>query len=410
MPLWIIEPRDPLIVRDGRPFGSDSNARAVTLPFPYPSTLVGALRTRAGLGANGLFDGKSIDRVKQYVLHGPLLVHLNEDGSIAEWLLPAPSDALLLDPAPEEAQKDCIYRYSMAPQASSDEGDEPAQVYTNIPDGLRPIAPLTTHREKVSKRAPRFWRGEHVLGWLRDPQDGPVEVQELGIKGLELNMRVHVSIQPDAQTASEGALFQTIGLEFTHGAGGSWAQPKRLALAAHFSGAMPHFDGGLAPLGGERRLMHWRQMPNDLSPFTDADREGIFAQIIKTRRCRVVLLTPAWFKDGFRPPLQWERDSVHAQVKGACVPRMQVISGWDMAARSPKRTSALAPAGSTYFVEFPKQLSDADVRRWLDATWMKNVSDEQKQNASDDWQWALDGFGLAVLGVWKEDHNGATAL
>lgn len=383
MPLWIIEPRDPLIVRDGRPFGSDPNARAMTLPFPYPSTIVGALRTKAGLGADGLFDTARIADVKEYSLRGPLLVQLHEDGSIADWLLPAPSDALLLDPEDKNAQY--IDRYQLVPC-------ERFSPYTAMPDALLPIAPLTTHREKVSKRAPCFWRGEQVLGWLRDPQDGPVS--GLGVSGLSINMRVHVSIQPDAQTASEGALFQTHGLEFTHMPEGESKSPQRLALAAQFSGAMPHFAGGLAPLGGERRLMHWRQQDASSQPFTDADREGIFAQIINTRRCRVVLLTPAWFNDGFRPALQWERDSVTAQVCGACVPRMQVISGWDMAARSPKPTSALAPAGSTYFVEFSDRLAESAVRRWLDATWMQNISDDP--------QWALDGFGLAVLGVWKE--------
>ena len=53
---WLIEPIDPLIVRDGRPFGPTPGARARTLPFPFPQTIAGAVRTRDGLDANGRFD------------------------------------------------------------------------------------------------------------------------------------------------------------------------------------------------------------------------------------------------------------------------------------------------------------------------------------------------------------------
>ena len=38
MTIWLVEPRDPLIVREGRPFGPDPGAWATSLPFPFPST------------------------------------------------------------------------------------------------------------------------------------------------------------------------------------------------------------------------------------------------------------------------------------------------------------------------------------------------------------------------------------
>jgi CRISPR-associated protein Cmr3 len=51
MTVWIMEPHDPLLVRDGRPFGSNPGARARSLLFPFPSTIAGGMRTRAGLRA-----------------------------------------------------------------------------------------------------------------------------------------------------------------------------------------------------------------------------------------------------------------------------------------------------------------------------------------------------------------------
>ena len=52
---WIIEPHDPLIVRDGRPFGPNPSAQAISLSFPFPSTTTGGVRSRAGLKGDGTF-------------------------------------------------------------------------------------------------------------------------------------------------------------------------------------------------------------------------------------------------------------------------------------------------------------------------------------------------------------------
>ena len=53
MTIWIIEPHDPLIVRDGRPFGPNPGVQATSLTFPFPSTTTGGVRTRAGLNSYG---------------------------------------------------------------------------------------------------------------------------------------------------------------------------------------------------------------------------------------------------------------------------------------------------------------------------------------------------------------------
>src|SRR5216683_477987 len=111
MTIWIIEPRDPLIVRDGKPFGLTPGARATSLPFPFPSTTTGGVRTRAGLNTNNVFD-VPFDRLKDLKklgVRGPLLVQLTSDGNdIApnKWLVPAPLDALLFPTAQSTQSKD----------------------------------------------------------------------------------------------------------------------------------------------------------------------------------------------------------------------------------------------------------------------------------------------------------------
>ena len=384
MTLWIIEPRDPLIVRDGRPFGPNPGARAATLAFPFPSTVVGGLRHKAGLDAQGVFDQSQISRVLELGIRGPLLVRLNDDDAIVEWLPPAPADALVLEQEPYDESN--IRIQQLIPL--------PGTVLSNIPDGLQPIGQRNPLPNKASSRAPHFWRMKRFLDWLAAPGDTPAEpLTPLGVGKLATDARTHVSVQPESLTAREGALFQTQGLVFTE------ADRTRLALACFFedngaSYTTPNFNGGLAALGGERRLMRWMHgatLPN--AKVATAMREQIIAQ----RRARVVLLTPAVFVDGYRPQLEWVRGGATAKLYAALVQRAQVVSGWDMRADNgpgrspgkPKPTRRLAAAGSVYFVSWE---TEQEATAWLDATWMQNVSDDAQD--------CRDGFGLAVYGVW----------
>ena len=61
MTVWLIEPRDPVIFRDGKPFNASPGAHAKTLSFPFPATAAGATRTRAGLDTSGRFDRARIN-------------------------------------------------------------------------------------------------------------------------------------------------------------------------------------------------------------------------------------------------------------------------------------------------------------------------------------------------------------
>src|SRR6266540_1710359 len=101
MKTWIIEPRDPLIARDGRPFTADPGARAKSMPFPFPSTTTGTMRTRYGYGKPDFtgFDEKLIEEVRKIQAQGPLLVELDSKGEIEDWLLHAPADACCLKQA-----------------------------------------------------------------------------------------------------------------------------------------------------------------------------------------------------------------------------------------------------------------------------------------------------------------------
>src|SRR5579883_460540 len=163
MTIRIIEPRDPFIARDGRPFNAGD--RAASLQFPFPSTTTGGVRTRAGI-ENGAFDPSLIPRILNIEVSGHLLVALNDEDQIAEWFAPAPADALLFEIEVKETKdgkeetrtlKDKALLRQLAPHKF------PKGALTNLPDPTLLPVYLSTEDGKPEKRkpfgaAPRFWR------------------------------------------------------------------------------------------------------------------------------------------------------------------------------------------------------------------------------------------------------------
>lgn len=388
MPLWIIEPRDPLIVRDGKPFGPNPGARATSLSFPFPSTIAGGIRRWAGAGADGVFirSKENIERVKQIAIKGPLLVEISDDNARLRWMFPAPADALLLETKPAESGRAVVKR--LVPLDTQEIG---LTNLPNLPDGLHLVGQRDTDLRKPFKDTPRFWYWEQFEQWLIEPQEAPISVKDWGHHGPQSEQRMHVSIQSETQTAIDGALFQTRGLEFTS----KTEKKTRLALAVVTDDELKSFNGGkggFAPLGGERRLMHWWRVP---AQFPDCP-EAIRASIVKHKACRVVLLTPACFAQGWYPTsLLQQHNGVQPTLKSIAVQRAQVISGWDLAANNgegaPKPTRRLAPAGTVLFLKLDGSNEEA-INQWIDDHWMACVSDAAQDR--------LDGFGLAVLGTW----------
>lgn len=385
MPLWIIEPRDSLIVRDGRPFGPDPGVRATSLEFPFPSTLAGGARNRFGLAADGLFERSeaNLDRVRDLIVHGPLLVEIVAPDEQLVWYGPAPADALVTD------VEDKVQVLAVEPMPM------PAGSESNGPHDLLPIGARAPFPAKLSTDPPRFWHWDSLEDWLHLREaaswlgsEAQVEPAKLGIGRLPRDRRMHVSIEPGPQTALDGALFQTSGLSFT------LPGRRRFALAVRASADFPHFAGGLAPLAGERRVVTWRPRTEDFPECPSKLAEAIAT----SRACRALLMTPALFDAGYRPaaggPLLRRSNGVTITLRAAAVPRPQVVSGWDVAANSfqgePKSTRRLAPSGAVYYLRF--EGAHAAIEAWVRDHWMQPISDRPEDCA--------DGFGLAVFGVW----------
>jgi len=379
MKTWLIEPRDPLIVRDGRPFGPTPGVRAASLSFPFPSTTTGGVRTRAGLDAQGTFAGDPAE-LRKLTVKGPVLVELDpRSGEVSQWLAPRPADALLLEEDPPTENAGVLRRLLplKLPEGAS----------TNLPDGLQPVGLPKPDLRKPHSGAPRFWQWCAFKQWLTAPCDEqPFALADLGHNGPVPEERMHVSIQKDTQTNAEGALFQTRGLEFT-GNQKPKLPGKRLALAVVTNAA--NLKPGIAPLGGERRLMQWRESKAALSAC--ACPKAVRETVAREKHCRVVLLTPAHFSGSWKPAWLFTKPgSVTPTLQAMAVGRPDVVSGWDFVTGKAKPTRRLAPAGTVLFLKLAG--TDDAVGEWVDTTWMSCLSDEEQDRR--------DGFGLAVLGTW----------
>lgn len=399
MTTWIIEPRDPVIFRDGRPFNATPGARAESLPFPFPSTLAGAARTRAGRDESGTFVAAP-DAVRRIAIRGPLLVRLDQDGAGARLLAPAPADALLAAIEGEERQ---VMRRRVVPLQPFD-----GALYHRPAEAPRetwlPVGPVTPNASKLISGAPRYWYWPEFEAWLTSPAEGPVVPASLGLPGPTPESRMHVGIDPKTGRAAEHQLFQTNGLAFATfpsrfpGGGDGDEAVRRLSQIVPLglvldvtipSGSAFRIRPGLDWLAGERRLVHWRT--GDLT--LPACPPKISDIVARQGACRLVLLTPAHFRRGAVPEwLLQPREGVRPALYGMAVPRAQVVSGWSYedGRRGPKPSRRLAPAGSVYFLRLDGD--EAARRRWVETLWMRCVSDDEQDR--------LDGFGLAVIGAW----------
>lgn len=219
--------------------------------------------------------------------------------------------------------------------------------------------------------------------------------------GPEKDARTHAAIDTETGKAKDGLLFQTVGLDLTlRGV----AEPIALALRVENQGqwtdALSTLDA-LHPMGGERRLARWCA---DTSPdWTCPDT--VKRKLAATRHVRMMLATPAYFGGGWRPG--WlDQQTLIGTVPGAATVRLKLVSactgrwlghsGWSIEKGrfGEKPIYRLVPAGSVYFFE----LHDGNNAHDLANVWLRPVG----ENPDNDTKLSLDGFGLALWGVWEE--------
>lgn len=373
--------RDPVVSRDGRPFGVNQGNRMRGLDWLLPSVVAGALRTTLGKVANRDFQAIA-DELLGVEVAGPFPV----------------AEGRLYLPAPE----DCVVHPERGPLRA-----QPRPLDTGGCDlpvsGLQPVG---VPEDFKPDKAPDWWPEERVAAWLA-LADSDIPFDRTFLLAPEKVERTHVRLNPDTGAAEEGALFTTSALALSdlprYGARArenhsSCFAPIRLAVRVRAQGWCAETAAKLDTLyalGGERRLVHWRATDNGAWSSPQAIRTKLAA----AERVRMMLATPALFGEGWKP--RWLNGeligkppgaNVTLQLIGVSIRRWRAVSGWSLLNQppdypGPKPVRRMVPAGGVYFFE----VRDGNAAE-LGERWFESVSDDEQDRR--------DGFGLALWGIW----------
>lgn len=426
-----LTPRDPLVARDGRPFGA--GLRMKSLDWIYPSVLAGSLRTLLGNRAGG-FDihdrtryDALVNELKALSIAGPF-PHDRQ-----QLYLPYPLDVEVC-----RNDHDGLEAHGIRPM---DVGKFGAGAGCDLPPGLQPAVLSPGAKEGFKpERRPAFMRADLLATWLLNAQgsgflaSGSADWPAGFLNSPEKDVRTHVQMDYESGAGkTEGGLFQSVGLDVRripspansvpYGMNGS---EMTLSVRVTASGAgcewLRHLDE-LGPLGGERRLVRWQLAEGKSDawkcpPKIQAWLEGKAGA--DRSRLRMLLATPAIFRDGWKPGWlnctstaagqkeilgQIPGTDVVVRLVSACVDRWRPISGWgyepvrdrdsdgkEKLRFGPKAVRRLTPAGSVYFFH----VESGDLSRLLER-WLDSVCDDEQDRR--------DGFGLAVWGSWQEHER-----
>ncbi|PRP91419.1 CRISPR-associated protein Cas_Cmr3 [Enhygromyxa salina] len=370
---FVLTPRDGLFCKDGRGWFTSSMGRGHALEWPYPSTLLGALRSTWGRAREehkgAPFVGHEWPRRTADLSLGPSLPLRRSWGdawSSKHRVWPAPTDSRVVEGG-------IIQRLEARPPLVTTMGinNDPARerLWT---------APST--REK-SVQAAKWWREQAFVAWLCGAHEGA------STDGLELPRRIqtHVAIDEDTGSALDRNLYSHDIVE-TFSRSEQWGIGVRVS-----ANDLDHVD--IATVGSDRRLAAVEpgasvfDMPKAL---LEAFKPGVPG-------LRLFLVTPAAFTAGWLPDgLTAHGDEYRGRLRGlevdvvlraAFVDRPRAISGWDMAERKPKACTRAVSPGSVYaFTRLDGELFSSDHAR---ALWLAAIGQRRDE-----------GFGVVVPGTW----------
>ena len=385
--------RDPIVARDGRPFGAGQGNRMRGLNWPLPSVVAGSFRTALVKASGNLnFDGDMPSKLMAMDVAGVFPCFEKE------LYLPAPNDAIAEPNADSNGIK-IVYR--VMPQENLGGCDFPDDLPMQpvmLPVGVTDFKPADI---------PAWWPVSQLTKWLIGE---PVNFDASFLKAAIQETRDHVAIDEGTGAAKESHIFSTTGLNVTAiPRFGVNQDDKKLsfeqryaaiALAARVSIADSELQkvklNVWHPLGGERRLVHWQH--SEASDLWKCP-EPVRIALGEAKRIRMVLTTPAIFEHGWRP--NWldahsltgkpTGDAPTLKLVGVSNARWKAVSGWSLAKlkdqpRGPKPIRRMVPAGSVYFFE------TTDNAASLADCWLQSVCDREQDRR--------DGFGLAVWGTW----------
>ncbi|MFC3022823.1 type III-B CRISPR module-associated Cmr3 family protein [Vibrio zhugei] len=391
---FILNPKDPLIIRSSRPFEAISDAEAAK--FPPPSTIAGALRNLHGRTIGIDFNDRKnnqeqLKALLEVQISGPLAIKIPADQSTDNL-----EQKHILVPKPADAQYFAVDGKStlVGLQPEKPKADEGC----DLPNGLLPLIILSQDIDGKSVSGPKWWSINDLLEWRRGKKLEFSNIKENGWTPTKPDIRTHIERDNTTRSSVDGQIFQTTGLTM-------WQQPNEHdVFPSERVGILAGIRGEISltamNLGGERRLAEvspcciWPQRPQNFA-----------SDIVTAQGLTLTLLTPAIFNAGWRPAWLDEEKlegtppgckTLKLRLKAAALDRWQPQSGWDLASNKPRASERMIPAGATYWFEI---VDGTATEQEIEKLWMAHLCDEKQHN--------LNGFGLMLpmAYAWNESKN-----
>lgn len=388
MTVFVISCRDGLFAKDGRGWFTSASGRAHGLAWPFPSTLLGAMRTAWGRQQEHahcrVFTKQEWEGALNITLGATVTLRRSVSGPerVADCRIwPVPLDALFM-PKPQEGGEAEIIRLDPVKVAVPTLGRDETPAREAL------WRPALTDPRKPDPR-PSWWPEEVFVDWLAKPADRRKrEERDKGFRP-EQRFQVHVGIDPSTGAAKEQILFAHEVIEALDEERMEWM------LACEVHGWKDPPSSLIASLGGDRRPARMRIAEEDLLQAPDRLQDAFDQE--KPHGVRLVTVTPMASAEGWLPQeLAEQGNEYRGQLPGIAEPvllraafvgRPQHVSGWDMAEDAPKRTVRLVPPGSVYHLVkvSGSPFTGSEARPlWLAALGQKTE----------------EGFGRVVPGLW----------
>lgn len=301
---WIfIRAQDVWRFRDSKPFSAGQNYFARTIFPPHPTTMQGAIRTYY-LHTQEKLLGSATD-MGGLQITGPFLA--KKAGDNIRRYLPMPLDVLQ-----EKHAKNLVI---LRPERD-------ASFITSAPDGWHPLVV----REEGEYDDADGWLSERAFKAYLEDREPDLKVTRAD-KLYDLEDRIGLGMDHRRRANEEGLFYRA-----------QFVRPcPDVGLLLHIN--MPIFQSqtGTIHIGGESRVGTYEVV--DYAP-------PVFS--VKPGNIKIVLLTPAYLRGGWKPGTDWQ-SWLGAEFVSAAIGKPVAVSGWDVANNAPKPLRHFLPAGSVFY-------------------------------------------------------------
>ena len=361
---------DTLFFKDGKPFTMGENHWTDSIFPPNPSTIYGAIRTAYFTNNMGLFqklqDNEELNTEKDPTKElkiTKLFYKINDEKNNGYYynmpldLVGLKNVSELLTKREKENKKYKVYPLKI--KENKYVGSNPMEYLLYSDEHVKTISDGIIHENEIA---------DYINGDLKD-----VRICKISDYLCD-EPKVGIGIDKNTRTSKDSRLYRV-----------DFKRLKEMSLIVEFEGLELN-EKGIIRLGGEGKYVVYKDDFSIIEPYK------FEIDSITNNRFKVILMTPAIFKNGWLPKdvdeekFILENEKFKLKLVAASVGKYSLIGGYDLAKNEPKPMLKAVPAGSTYFFEILR----GDTKDIIEYFQLKSISDKMKD----------EGYGISFVSKW----------